>query len=157
MSLENPLGQKHSNRHHVYPKSRVPMPYRAGKRKLLGNWLILPDTSIVSHNALHAIFGNRTPEEQSEFLKEICNDGILNINIYAAYKELFDILFGGNISFNGMAEILKEWDLSDKYKQEHSDKLTALLKVLNSDVKGGIPVKKFKLNNLPSHKATEGK
>ena len=50
----------------------------------------------MSHNALHAIFGNRTPEEQSEFLKEICIEGILNIRIYVAYKELFDILFGGN-------------------------------------------------------------
>lgn len=136
----------HSNRHHIYPKSRIPIVYRAGKRKLLSKWLILSDVPIVSHNALHAIFGNRTPEEQLELLKEICVGGILNISIYAAYKELFDILFAGNISFGGMAEILKEWDLSCRDKQEYIDKLKSLLKVLNGDVKGGIPIKKFKLN-----------
>lgn len=107
----------------------------------------MPDVSIESHNALHAIFGNRTPEEQSEFLKEICVGGILNIRIYTAYKELFDILFSGNISFIGMSEILRKWDLSQSDRQKHADKLAALLKVLNSDVKGGVPVKKFKLNN----------
>ncbi len=147
MSPESPSGQKHSNRHHVYPKSRIPMPYRAGKRKLLGKWLVLPNVPIVSHNALHAIFGNRTPEEQSEFLKEICVGDILNISIYVAYKELFDILFGGNISFAGMAEILKTWDLSYSDKQKYTDKLASLLKILNNDVKGGVSVKKFKLNN----------
>lgn len=152
-----PSGSKHSNRHHVYPKSRIPMLYRAGKRKLLGKWLVLPNVPIVFHNALHAIFGNRTPEEQSKFLEEICVEGILNIRIYVAYKGLFDILFGGNISFSGMAEILKRWDLSDGDKQKYSDKFESLLKVLNSDIKGGIPVKKYKLNNPPSHKATEGK
>jgi len=150
-------GQKHSNRHHVYPKSRIPMPYRAGKRKLLGNWLVLKSVPIVSHNALHAIFGNRTPEEQLEFLKEICIGGILNVNIYVDYKELFDILFGGNISFTGMSKILKKWDLPDDRKQGHSDKLASLLKILNNDVRGGVSVKKYKLNNPPSHKATEGK
>lgn len=117
-----------------------------GKRKLLGKWLVLANVPIVSHSALHAIFGNRTPEEQSEFLKEICVGDILNIRIYIAYKELFDILFGGNISFSGMAEVLKKWNLSDGDKQKHTDKLTALLKVLNSDVRGGVPVKKFRLN-----------
>ncbi len=133
------------------------MPYRAGKRKLVGSWLILPNVPIVTHNALHAIFGNRIPEEQLEFLKEICVDGILNIKIYAAYKTLFDILFGGNISFASMAETLKKWDLSCSDKQKHADKLVLLLKVLNSDIKGGVPVKKFKINNPPSHKAMEGK
>ena len=147
MSPENPSGQRHSNRHHVYPKSRIPMPYRAGKRKLLAKWLVLPDVPIVSHNALHAIFGNRTPEGQFEFLREICVGDILNIRIYVAYKELFDILFGGNISFTGMAEILKTWDLSYSDKQKHADKLMSLLKILNNDVKGGVSVKKFKLNN----------
>lgn len=137
----------HSNRHHVYPKSRIPMPYRAGKRKLMSNWLILPNVPMVSHNALHAIFGNRIPKEQSEFLKEICTSGILNISIYTAYKELFDILFCGNISLLGMSESLKKWDLSDNDKQKHADKLELLLKVLNNDVKGGIPVRKYKLNN----------
>lgn len=157
MNRENPAGQKHSNRHHVYPKSRVPMLYRAGKRKLLGKWLILHDVPVVSHSALHAIFGNRTPEEQLKLLKEIClpaanfprgdNSDILNINIYVAYKESFDILFGGNISFAGMAEILKNWDLADDRKRGCSDKLASLLKVLNNDVKGGVPVKKYRLNN----------
>lgn len=123
------------------------MSYRAGKRKLFGNWLVLPNVPIVSHNALHAIFGNRIPEEQLEFLKEICIDDILNIRIYVAYKELFDILFGGNISFAGMAEVLKKWDLSDEDKQKHSDKLESLLKVLNCDIKGGVPIKKYKVNN----------
>lgn len=146
MSIET-SSQKHSNRHHVYPKSRIPMPYRAGKRKLMGKWLILANVPAISHNALHAIFGNRTPEEQLEFLKEICVGSILNIRIYAAYKELFDILFSGNISFIGMAEILRKWDLSQSDRQKHADKLTALLKVLNSDVKSGIPIKKYKLNN----------
>jgi len=121
------------------------MPYRAGKRKLLAKWLVLPDVPIVSHNALHAIFGNRTPEEQSEFLKEICIEGILNIRIYVAYKELFDILFGGNISFSGMAEILKQWDLSYNDKQKYADKLAALLKILNNDIKGGVSVKKIQI------------
>lgn len=123
------------------------MSYRAGKRKLMSNWLILPNVPIVSHNALHAIFGNRIPQEQSEFLKEICTNGILNISVYTAYKELFDILFDGNISFLGMSEILKKWDLSDSDKQKHIDKLESLLKVLNKDVKGGIPVRKFQLIN----------
>ena len=68
------------------------MPYRAGKRKLMGKWMVLPNVPIVAHNALHATFGNRTPEEQLEFLKEICVDGILNVSIYTAYKELFDTL-----------------------------------------------------------------
>lgn len=138
----------HSNRHHVYPKSRIPMAYRAGKRKLMGKWLVLPNVLIVSHNALHAIFGNRTPEEQVEFLKEICVGDILNVRIYVAYKELFDILFIGNISFAGMAEVLRKWDLPENSRQKYADKLAALLKVLNDDVKGGVPVKKFKLNNI---------
>lgn len=124
------------------------MIYRAGKRKLLGNWLILPNVPIVSHNALHGIFGNRTPEEQLEFLEEICVGDILNVKIYVAYKELFDILFGGAISFVGMAEVLKKWDLSVSDRRRHADKLAALLKILNNDVKGGVPVKKFKLNNI---------
>lgn len=144
MSPENPAILKHSNRHHVYPKSRIPMLYRAGKRKLMGNWMVLPNVLVISHNALHAIFGNRTPEEQKEFLKEICVDGVLNIDIYTVYKGLFDILFSGNISFAGMAETLKKWDLSENSRQKYSDKLAALLKVLNNDVKGGVPVKKFK-------------
>ncbi len=114
---------------------------------MMGGWLVLPNVTIVSHNALHGIFGNRTPEEQTEFLKEICIGGILNISIYAAYKELFDIFFGGNISFGAMESTLKKWDISDATKKRYADKLTALLKVLNSDVKGGVPVKKFKLNN----------
>lgn len=148
MIPENLSYQKHSNRHHVYPKSRIPMQYRAGKRKLMGKWLILPNVPIVSHNALHAIFGNRTPEEQSEFLKEICSGDILKINIYTAYKELFDVLFNGNISFSGMSEILKKWDLPGSDQQKHSDKIASLFKVLNNDVKGGVPIKKFKLNNV---------
>lgn len=123
------------------------MQYRAGKRKLMGKWLILPNVPIVSHNALHAIFGNRTPEEQSEFLKEICSGDILNINIYTAYKWLFDILFNGNISFSGMAEILKKWDLSESDRQKHAEKIASLLKVLNRDIKGGVPIKKFKLSH----------
>ncbi|HEY4495028.1 MAG TPA: hypothetical protein VJC01_01100 [Candidatus Paceibacterota bacterium] len=120
------------------------MPYRAGKRKLLAKWLVLPDVPIVSHNALHAIFGNRTPEEQFEFLKEICVGDILNIRIYVAYKEFFDILFSGNISFTGMAEILKEWDLSYSDRQKHADQLASLLKILNNDIRGGIPIEKYK-------------
>lgn len=136
----------HSNRHHVYPKSRIPTQYRAGKLKLMGKWLVLPNVPIVSHNALHGIFGNRTPEEQVEFLNEICVGDILNIRIYTAYKELFDILFRGNISFSGMAEVLKTWNLSGSDKQKYADKFASLLKVLNSDVKGGVPVRKFKLN-----------
>lgn len=147
MSAESTPGQKHSNRHHVYPKSRIPMLYRAGKCKLMGNWMVLPNVPVVSHNALHAIFGNRTPEEQKEFLKKICVDGVLNIDIYTVYKGLFDILFGGNISFAGMAETLKKWDLSYNDRQKYADKLATLLKVLNNDVKGGVPVKKYKLNN----------
>jgi len=123
------------------------MSYRAGKRKLLGDWLVLPNVPIISHNALHAIFGNRTPEEQLEFLKEICVGDILNIRIYVVYKDFFDILFGGNISFLGMAEILKKWDLSYIDKQKHADRLASLLKILNNDVKGGVSVKKYKLNN----------
>lgn len=123
------------------------MTYRAGKRKLLGKWLVLADVPIVSHNALHAIFGNRTPEEQLEFLKEICVGDILNVRIYVAYKGLFDTLFNGNISFDSMLDILIKWDLSSDDKLKHADKLAALLKVLNSDIKGGVPVKKFKLNN----------
>lgn len=135
----------HSNRHHVYPKSRIPAVYKAGKRKLMGGWLVLQNVPVVSHNALHGIFGNRTPEEQLEFLKKICKSGFLIADIYAAYKELFDILFGGNISFAAMAATLKKWDISDINKKRYADKLTALLKVINSDVKGGVPVKKFKL------------
>lgn len=123
------------------------MPYRAGKKKLMGNWLILPNVPVVSHNALHAIFGNRTPEEQLELLKEICENGILNISIYAKYKMAFDDLFNGNISFDCMAETLKKWDLSYNNKQKYCDKLASLLKVLNNDIKGGVPIKKFKLNN----------
>lgn len=146
MGPENPSSsQKHSNSHHIYPKSRIPVSYRAGKRKLLGNWLILPNVPVVSHSALHAIFGNRTPEEQLEFLKEICIDSILNIRIYITYKELFDTLFDGNISFAGMTETLKKWDLSDINKQRYFYKLVSLLKVLNNDIKGGIPVKKYKI------------
>ena len=148
MSLGTLSNQKHSNRHHVYPKSRIPMPYRAGKRKLMGKWMVLPNVPIVAHNALHAIFGNRTPEEQSEFLKEICVDGILNVNIYTAYKELFDILFGGNISLACMAETLKRWDLSYCNKERYADKLVPLFEVLNVDIQGGIPVRKFKLGTI---------
>ena len=136
----------HSNRHHVYPKSRIPAVYKAGKRKLMGKWLVLPNVPIVSHNALHAIFGNRTPEEQLEFLTEICVGDILNISIYATYKELFDILFKGNISLASMAEVLQKWNLSDSDKQKYADKLASLLKVLNSDIKGGIPIRKYKLS-----------
>lgn len=122
------------------------MLYRAGKRKLLGNWLVLQNVPIVTHNALHGIFGNRTPEEQFEFLKEICVGSILNIKIYTAYKTLFDILFDGNISLAGMAETLKKWDLSYGHKQKYADRLASLLKVLNNDIRGGVPVKKYKLN-----------
>lgn len=145
MSFINPAGWKHSNRHHVYPKSRIPVLYRAGKRKLSGKWIVLPNVPILSHNALHAIFGNRTPEEQLEFLKKICNGNILHIDIYTAYKEFFDVLFGGNISFASMAENLKKWDLPGNYKQVHSEKILSLLKVLNNDIKGGIPLRKYKL------------
>lgn len=145
MNPEKPAGQRHSNCHHVYPKSRIPMLYRSGKKKLLGKWLVLPNVPVVSHNALHVIFGNRTPEECLEFLKAICNDGILNINIYADYKRIFDVLFSGNISFTGMAEVLEKWDLSSDNKQKYADKIASLLRVLNKDVKGGVPIKKYKI------------
>ena len=135
----------HSNRHHVIPKSRIPRIYKAGKNKLLSNWLVII-VPIVQHNAFHAIFGNRTPDEQLIFLKKLCGrNGYLNKAIYDTYGTFFDCLFGAK-SFKGMAESLKRWDLSVAIKENYSKKLSALLRVLNRDFKGGIPIKKFKLN-----------
>lgn len=135
---------RHRNSHHVYPKSRVPARYKA---KLLGGWIIIPDVPIRAHNYFHTIFGNRTPEEQREFLKKMCDEnGILNVNIYVVYKRCFDEVFRGRIAYDDMAEILKEWDLSGSSKVRNADKLTELRKVLNNEISGGIPIRKFKLH-----------
>ena len=135
----------HSNRHHVIPKSRIPRIYKAGKNKLMSEWLAIT-VPIVQHNAFHAIFGNRTPDEQSIFLKRLCDrNGYLNEAVYDAYGTFFNCLFGAK-SFKGMAESLKRWDLSAAIKGNYSGKLSMLLRVLNKDVRGGITIKKFKLN-----------
>ncbi|MBI2634943.1 MAG: hypothetical protein HYW79_00095 [Parcubacteria group bacterium] len=138
---------KHYNRHHTYPKSRIPTKYHGGKNKVLGKWMVLQGVPIKAHNALHAIFGNRVPEEQIVFLKKLCDqNGILNLEIYAAYKDAFDALFSGNISFVSMLEVTKQWDLSKEARERYADRLAMLYKVLNFDISGGIPLRKFKLN-----------
>lgn len=140
--------RRHLNSHHAYPKSRVPIKYRGGKKnKVLGKWMVIKNVPIKAHNALHAIFGNRTPEEQMVFLRELCyKDGVLNLMIYTAYKRAFDALFGSDFSYSSMAETLKHWDLSKKTRERYADRLAVLLKVLNDDISGGIPLRKFKFN-----------
>lgn len=138
---------RHYNRHHTYPKSRIPLKYHVVKNKVFGKWMVLQNVPIKAHNALHAIFGNRTPEEQIVFLKKLCDiNDILNLGIYTAYKEVFDTFFGGNISYVGMLEVLKKWDLPEEARKKYADRLSALFKILNFDISGGIPLRKFKLN-----------
>jgi len=142
-SAGKPLQPRHSNLHHVYPKSRIPMKYRA---KILGKWMEI-DVLIKAHDSFHTIFGNRTPEEQQLFLKKLCDrNEILNDAIYIAYKRAFDRVFGGKISFQAMTEVLKKWDLSSTDKKRRADKLATLLRVLNNKIKGGISIRKYKLN-----------
>ena len=52
-----------------------------------------------------------------------------------------------HLLFNEQAdeEILKQWDLSYNDKQKYADKLAALLKILNNDIKGGVSVKKIQI------------
>ena len=115
--------------------------------RLLGKWMTKQNVNIDAHNALHVIFGNRIPDEQMTFLRKICDKrGVLNIDIYTAYKKAFDTLFGGNVLFEVMVEILKTWSLSAADKKKYSEKLAAVLRVLNKDTKGGIPFRKYKLN-----------
>lgn len=143
MARGKPLLPKHSNSHHVYPKSRVPRKYRS---KLLGKWMVIP-VPIKTHNCFHAIFGNRTPEEQAEFLRKMCDhQGILDVNIYLVCKTYFDAVFSGILSFKGMREILKRWDLSEGQKIRYAEKLTNLKKILNDEISGGISFRRFKLN-----------
>ncbi len=137
----------HYNRHHSYPKSRIPIKYRGGKNKVLGKWMVIQNVPIKAHNALHAIFGNRTPEEQIVFLKKLCNKrDNLRLEIYVSYREAFDVLFKSSSSYVGMAEVLKDWDLSKEARERFTDRLVALRRVLNDEIAGGIPLRKFKLN-----------
>ena len=55
-------------------------------------------------------------------------------------------IFGGNISFGSMLEVVKQWDLPKEARERYADRLSALYKVLNFDISGGIPLRKFKLN-----------
>ena len=109
--------------------------------------MVIP-VPIKAHNALHAIFGNRTPEEQVVFLQKLCDKyGILNLTIYTVYKRAFDILFDNNVLYyDCMAETLKRWDLSKKMRERYADRLSALQRVLNNEISGGVPLRKFKLN-----------
>lgn len=109
--------------------------------------MVIAHVSIKVHNALHAIFGNRTPEEQITFLRKLCDkDSVLYLGVYVVYKEAFDALFRGNISFDGMAEVLKDWDLSKESRERFADRLITLYRILNNEIAGGIPLRKFKLN-----------
>ncbi|GEM_PF-2885774 len=138
---------RHYNRHHSYPKSRIPLKYHGRKNKVLGKWMVIQNVPIKAHNALHAIFGNRTPEEQIVLLKKLCDkNNILNLEIYIDYKGAFDALFEGKISYSCMIEVLKDWDLSNEMRERFADRLVALLRVLNDEIAGGIPLRKFKLN-----------
>lgn len=115
--------------------------------KLLGKWMTKENVSIKAHNALHAIFGNRTPSEQIVFLKKLCDEyGRLNVVIYVTYKKAFNALFGDKASFGSMVEILSYWDLSSANKQKYTEKLSIVLRILNKDIKGGISIRKYKLN-----------
>lgn len=138
---------RHSNNHHAYPKSRIPMRHRGGKNKIFGKWLVIENVSIRAHNAFHAIFGNRTPEEQIEFLRKLCGPGgILNTAIYNNYKNIFDAVFGSARSFATMVEVLRKWDLSNATRESYAERLVALHKVLNNEISGGISIRKFKLH-----------
>ena len=109
--------------------------------------MVIQNVPIKAHNALHAIFGNRTPEEQIVLLKKLCDkNNILNLEIYIDYKGAFDALFEGKISYSCMIEVLKDWDLSNEMRERFADRLVALLRVLNDEIAGGIPLRKFKLN-----------
>lgn len=134
---------KHRNCHHIYPRSRVPIKWRA---KLLGRWITISDVPIKSHNAFHALFGNRTPEEQVKFLRRMCNgNGVLSSSVYEYYKECFDEVFEGANSFWGMLRILKCWDLSEEKKIQYASRLALLKKVLNNRISGSISLKRFKM------------
>jgi len=109
--------------------------------------MVIQNVPIKAHNALHAIFGNRTPEEQIVFLKKLCNKrDNLRLEIYVSYREAFDVLFKSSSSYVGMAEVLKDWDLSKEARERFTDRLVALRRVLNDEIAGGIPLRKFKLN-----------
>jgi hypothetical protein len=139
--------QRHSNNHHAYPKSRIPMKHRGGKNKVFGKWLVIENVSIRAHNAFHAIFGNRTPEEQIGFLRKLCSPrGILNAEIYNDHKNIFNAVFVDARTFTEMAEILRKWDLSRATRENYAERLVLLHKVLNDKISGGIKLVKYKLN-----------
>ena len=137
--------QRHSNNHHAYPKSRIPWKCRGGQTKIFGNWLVIEDVSIPAHAAFHRIFGNRTPEEQLDFLDKLCNEnGILKPEIYAHYKKDFDMVFNGRISRAAMSEIIRKWDLSRDTRERYAVRLAALHQVLNNKISGGIKLERYK-------------
>lgn len=130
----------HSNLHHVYPRSRIPRKYRA---KLVGKRLTIR-VPIRAHNYFHTIFGNRVPEEQIGHLREMCDkNGVLNFTIYNTFKACFDEIFGGQVNFEYMVEILKRWDLPKNIKVRCSDKLVEIRRVMNHEIAGGICINRF--------------
>lgn len=143
---EEKIDKKHSNKHHPYPKSRIPKRYHGGKKSLIGESLTIKAPSEKAHCALHAIFGNRTPKEQLVFLNKLCEYGRLNSVIFGAYKDAFDVLFGGYSSFPSLEEILKKWDLSEETRKKYTGKIAEIHRVLTKKIHGGIPLEDFKLN-----------
>ncbi len=77
----------------------------------------------------------------------MCDEnGILDVNIYVAFKACFDELFKGRINFADMAKTLKEWDIPEETKAAHAEEMAEIKRVLNNDICGGIVIRKFKLN-----------
>jgi hypothetical protein len=146
LSADENTRLRHLNCHHAYPKSRIPRKYRAGKSKLLGRWMVLRDVSGNAHEAFHAIFGNRTPDEQLDLLRKICDKkGVLISSVYFRYRWAFDEVFRGAFNYVAMSEILRKWDLTSIKKQRYAEKLVDLLKILNGNVMGGIALRKLRL------------
>ena len=122
------------------------MKHRGGKNKVFGKWLVVENVSIRAHNAFHAIFGNRTPEEQLRFLRKLCGPGgILNTEIYNDHKNIFNAVFGDARSFAVMSEVLRKWDLPPATRENYADRLVALHKVLNDKISGGIKLTRYRL------------
>jgi len=139
--------ESNSDNHHPYPKFRIPKRYKGSKNSLIGKWAMIKTPSRKAHRALHFIFGDRFPEDQLKFLKRLCNaEGFLDARIYGDYKELFDVIFGGDKSLAAMKETLKKWDLSEEIKKKHSNRIALILSVSKSKASGGIPIRKYKLN-----------
>lgn len=139
--------EKRSDRHHPYPKFRIPKQHRGGKKSLIGKWAMIKTPSRMAHKALHLIFGDRFPKEQLKFLEKLCDvTGFLNAEIYNDYRELFDVVFGSDKSLMAMKEVLKNWDLSEEVQKKYSDRIALILHISKNKISGGIPIRKYKLN-----------